>query len=215
MAAGGRGRFITFEGGEGAGKSTQARRLAEALRAVGIDVVLTREPGGSPGAEQIRTLLVQGDAGRWDAVTETLLHYAARRDHVERTIRPALAAGRWVISDRFADSTIAYQGYGHGVPLAQIRALHAWSVDGLQPDLTFVLDLPPDTGLQRTGDRTGAEDRYERMSGEFHRRLREGFLAIARAEPQRCVVIDARRDIDDVAAAIRDGVRARLDVTVA
>jgi dTMP kinase len=209
-----RGRFITFEGGEGAGKSTQARRLADALRATGRDVLLTREPGGAPGAEQIRALLVQGDAARWDAATETLLHYAARRDHVVKTIRPAIEAGHWVVSDRFADSTIAYQGYGHGVPLEHIRALHAWIVDGLQPDLTFVLDLPADAGLARTGDRAGSEDRYERMEGGFHARLRDGFLAIAQAEPRRCLLIDAGRSVDVVTAAVRDGLRARLGVAL-
>jgi dTMP kinase len=210
-----RGRFITFEGGEGAGKSTQARRLAEALGRAGIDALLTREPGGSAGAEQIRALLVQGDAARWDAVTETLLHHAARRDHVEKTIRPALAAGRWVVSDRFADSTTAYQGYGHGVALAQIRALHAWAVGDLAPDLTLVLDLPPDAGLGRAGSRADAEDRYERMGADFHARLRDGFLAIARGEPQRCAVIDAGPDVDAVAAAVRATVEARLGVRFA
>jgi dTMP kinase len=215
VAARDRGRFITFEGGEGAGKSTQARHLAEALRAAGIEALLTREPGGSAGAEQIRALLVQGEAARWDAVTETLLHYAARRDHVETTIRPALDAGRWVVSDRFADSTAAYQGYGHGVPLERIRALHSWTVGGLEPDLTFVLDLPHEAGLGRTAGRAGPEDRYERMGQEFHARLRDGFLAIARAEPERCLLIDATQDVAAVTAAIRQGLRQRLGVTLA
>jgi dTMP kinase len=209
-----RGRFITFEGGEGAGKSTQARRLSEALGRAGIAALLTREPGGSPGAEQIRALLVQGEAGRWDAVTETLLHTAARRDHVEKTVRPALAAGRWVVSDRFADSTLAYQGYGHGVPVERIRALHAWAVGDVAPDLTLVLDLPAAAGLARAGDRAGAEDRYERMGADFHARLREGFLAIARSEPGRCVLIDAGQGIEAVAAAIREAVGARLGVAL-
>ncbi|SIS41530.1 dTMP kinase [Insolitispirillum peregrinum] len=192
------GRFITFEGGEGAGKSTQVRRLAEALRARGIDVLTTREPGGSEGAEQIRRLLVEGSADRWDGLTETLLHYAARRDHLRRVIRPALAAGTWVISDRFNDSTRAYQGYGHGLPQGDLAALYQLVSEGLSPDLTIVLDLPVEVGLQRAGLRGGDENRYEGMASAFHQRLRTGFLTIAAAEPERCRVISADQPLDAV-----------------
>jgi dTMP kinase len=204
------GRFVTLEGGEGAGKTTHARRLAEALRARGPEVVVTREPGGTPGGEEIRRLLVDGVADRWDPLTEALLHFAARREHVRRCIRPALARGAWVVSDRFTDSTMAYQGYGHGLGRAPVEALAALTLDGLHPDLTLVLDLPVDEGLARAGGRGGAEARYERMAVAFHERLRAGFLEIARAEPDRCVVIDARRDPDEVAGAILAAVAERL-----
>jgi len=206
------GRFITLEGGEGAGKTTHARRLAQVLRARGCEVVVTREPGGTPGGEEIRRLLVDGAADRWDPLTEALLHFAARREHVCRCIRPALARGAWVVCDRFADSTMAYQGYGHGLGQAPIEALAALTLGGLRPDLTLVLDLPVAEGLARAGGRGGAEARYERMAAAFHERLRTGFLDIARAEPDRCVVIDARPDPDRVAAAILAAVEQRLGV---
>jgi dTMP kinase len=212
------GRFITLEGGEGAGKSTQLRLLADALRAAGIDPVATREPGGSPGAEQIRALLVNGAASRWDGVSEALLNFAARRDHVVKTVWPALEAGRWVLCDRFADSTRAYQGYGHGLDLAIIERLYADTLGSFAPDLTLVLDLPVEAGLRRAAARgrgaAGAEDRYEKMGLEFHRRLRDGFLAIARAEPGRCEVIDADRGIAEIQASIRAAVGRRLGVTL-
>lgn len=214
MAA--RGRFITLEGGEGAGKSTQLRRLAAALRDLGLDVVETREPGGSPGAEDIRRLLVTGAAGRWDAMTEALLHFAARRDHLRHTIEPALQRGCWVVSDRFADSTMAYQGYGHELGREPIEALYALVVGSLVPDLTLVLDLPVAEGLARAGRRNGApgqgEDRYERMDLAFHERLRAGFRDIVAREPGRCLLIDAAGDEDAVAARIAEAVRARLKV---
>lgn len=206
----GRGRFITFEGGEGAGKSTQIRRLAETLRARGIDVVLTREPGGSPGAEAIRTLLVEGEPGRWDGITETLLFAAARHDHVERTIRPALARGAWVLCDRFTDSTIAYQGYGAGADIELIRSLSAAAAGDVVPDLTLILDLPIEEGLKRAASRAGGEDRFERKGAEFHTRLREGFLAIAKDEPVRCAIIDATGSPDEVAEKISKLVSGRL-----
>ena len=147
------GHFITFEGGEGAGKSTHVRLLADALRGAGVGVVETREPGGSPGAEQIRELLIHGEVARWDAMTEALLHFAARRDHVARVIRPALASGDWVLCDRFADSTMAYQGYGHGLALEAIEQLYALTVGALAPDLTVILDLPVGEGLRRAETR--------------------------------------------------------------
>jgi dTMP kinase len=205
-----RGQFITFEGGEGAGKSTQIRRLADDLKKRGHEVVLTREPGGSPGAEAIRTLLVEGEPGRWDGITETLLFAAARRDHVERTIRPALQQGTWVLCDRFMDSTIAYQGYGAGVDIALVRRLSTDAAGDIIPDLTLILDLPVDVGLARAAGRTGGEDRFERKGNAFHTRLRAGFLAIAKAEPNRCAVIDATATPDAVAQEISKIVSVRL-----
>lgn len=206
-----RGKFITLEGGEGSGKSTQIRRLAGALTAAGIEVAVTREPGGAPGAEQIRALLVNGEIGRWDPMSEALLHYAARREHLRHTVLPALAGGRWVLCDRFADSTMAYQGYGHGLGRDVVSALHATVVGDLAPDLTLILDLPVEAGLARAASRGGA-DRYERMDRAFHERLRAGFLDIARREPARCAVIDAAAPIDAVAAAIAAALRDRLGV---
>jgi dTMP kinase len=204
------GRFITLEGGEGAGKSTQAKRLAERLAARGHKVVVTREPGGSPGAETIRELLVTGRADRWSPITETLLMYAARRDHIERTIAPALAAGDWVVSDRFADSTRAYQGAGGGAPASLIQTLERHVLGETRPDLTLILDLPVDEGLARAMARNHAETRFEAKGAAFHERLREGFLAIARVEADRCVVIDAAASVDQVEAAIWAAVEARL-----
>ena len=208
------GRFITFEGGEGAGKTTHVRLLADALRAAGRDVVETREPGGSPGAEEIRELLIHGEAGRWDAMTEALLHFAARRDHVSRVIRPALAAGQWVLSDRFADSTMAYQGYGHRLGREVIDELYYLTVGDLRPDLTVILDLPVEVGLRRAAARKDGGSRYERMDRAFHERLRAGFLAIAEREPGRCLVVDASVAVADVEAAIKAAVAARLKLVL-
>ncbi len=202
--------FITFEGGEGAGKSTQIANLAEFLRQAAIDVMTTREPGGAPGSEAIRRLLLEGDDERWDPVSESLLHFAARREHLERTIRPAIARGTWVLCDRFADSTTAYQGYGHGIDLAALAALYRFTVGEQQPDLTLILDLPVDIGLQRAAARGNAADRYERRDVAFHTRLREGYLAIARSAPHRCAVIDASGPVNAVAEAVRNCVFARL-----
>jgi dTMP kinase len=204
------GRFITLEGGEGAGKSTQARRLGERLAALGLKPVVTREPGGSPGAELIRELLVTGQADRWSPTAETLLMYAARRDHIERTIAPALAAGDWVVSDRFADSTRAYQGAGGGAPGSLIQALERYVLGETRPDLTLILDLPVDAGLARAAARSHAETRFEAKGEAFHQRLREGFLAIARVERDRCVVIDAAQPVEMVEAAIWAVVESRL-----
>lgn len=210
MTGGFPGRFITLEGGEGGGKSTQARRLAAALEAETCEVLLTREPGGSTGAEQIRGLLVDGDVHRWDAVTETCLHFAARHDHLVNRVLPALARGAWVISDRFADSTMAYQGYGHGVDRQAITDLYRLCVGSLRPDLTLILDLPAEAGLARAEGRGGGEDRYERMDVAFHERLRQGFLEIAGQDPGRCVVIDASPDEDEVFQQIIAAVRDRM-----
>lgn len=205
-----RGRFITFEGGEGAGKSTQLRLLADALAASGVDIVATREPGGSPGAEEIRKLLVTGEPGRWDAETEALLHFAARRDHLSRTIWPALERGAWVLSDRFADSTMAYQGYGQGLGRLRVEELYQLVVGDFAPDLTLIIDMPVETGLARAKARPGNETRYERMGEAFHARLREAFLDIAEQEPRRCIVIDGSGDVETVAGLIRRAVRERL-----
>ena len=209
----GRGRFITLEGGEGAGKTTQVALLQAALRGAGIDALATREPGGAPGAEAIRPLLVQGAPGRWDALGEALLHYAARRDHLVTTVRPALQAGTWVICDRFADSTMAYQGFGLGLGAEPIAALDHMVVGDTRPDLTLILDLPVTAGLRRAAARHGDAQRYERMDLDFHRRVRQGFLEIARGDPGRCVVIDAAGGIEATHAAVRDAAGERLQVT--
>ncbi|MDR7229691.1 dTMP kinase [Caulobacter sp. BE264] len=203
------GFFISFEGGEGAGKSTQIRRLADRLSAAGHDVIVTREPGGSPGAEAIRDLLVNGAADRWSPVTESLLMYAARRDHVERVIRPALARGAVVLCDRYADSTRAYQGAGGDAPASLIAALEEHVLGGTIPVLTLILDLPAQVGLQRAEARGGAA-RFESKGLAFHERLRAGYLEIARQEPERCVVINADAELDAVTAAITDVVAQRL-----
>lgn len=204
------GRFITLEGGEGAGKTTQARRLADRLKARFGEVVITREPGGSPGAEAIRELLLNGAVDRWSPITETLMMYAARRDHLERTIGPALARGAAVICDRFADSTRAYQGAGGGAPEALIATLEAEIVGDQRPDLTLVFDLPVEAGLARAASRGGGEARFEAKGTAFHERLRTAFLAIAAAEPARCVLIDAARSPDEVEAAVWSAVEERL-----
>jgi len=206
------GRFITLEGGEGAGKSTQLRLLADGLAEAGIETLATREPGGSPGAEDIRGLLLGGGVGRWDLVTEALLMMAARRDHIERTIRPALAKGIWVVSDRFEDSTRAYQGAGSGLAPDVIDALSRIACEGLVPDLTLILDLPVPIGRARAAARRAGSDRFEQRDDAFHERVRAGFLAIAEAEPQRCAVIDAAVPLDQVTAAIQSVVHSRLGV---
>lgn len=195
------GRFITFEGGEGAGKSTQAALLADAMRARGIDVVETREPGGTSGAEAIRTLIVEGDPDRWDAVTEVLLVNAARADHVARCIRPALARGTWVVCDRFIDSTLAYQGAGKGLGAAELLAVHSFATADLWPDLTLVLDLPAAIGEARAANR-GRLDRFERTGGGFHDRVAAAFQHVAHQEPDRVRLIDASGPVDEVAAAV-------------
>lgn len=204
MASG--GRFITLEGGEGAGKSTQARRLAASLAAAGLPVLRTREPGGTPGAERIRALLL--GHGPWDPVAEAMMMFAARREHLVRTIRPFLAAGGWVVCDRFADSTLAYQG-AQGLARAVWDRLAEVAVEGTVPDATLLLDLPVEAGMARAAARSGA-DRYERMGRAFHDRVRQAFLGIAAAEPARCAVVDAAQHPDRVAAEIARLLRARL-----
>ena len=206
-----RGKFITFEGGEGAGKSTQARKLKAVLEARGRDVVLTREPGGSPGAEEIRKLLVEGARERWTPLAETLLFIAARADHVARLIEPALRSGQWVISDRFADSTYVYQGVARGLGVDAVRRLHDAAMPALAPDLTLILDLDPAEGLKRASARAaGAENRFEKFDADFHQALRAAFRDIAAQEPKRCVVIDGARGADAVADDVLRSVLERL-----
>lgn len=196
------GRLITLEGGEGAGKSTQARMLADALSGLGLPVLRTREPGGSPGAEFLREVLLSGRID-WSPVSETMLHVAARMEHVAKTIRPAIEAGTWVVCDRFHDSTLAYQGYGLGVDLGMIEDLGA--MVGIVPDLTIILDVPRDVAKTRLRQRGAADDRYERLNEAFHQRVNEGFRAIAGLA--RCVLIDASGEAAAVHAAVMAAVR--------
>lgn len=202
------GYFITLEGIDGAGKSTQLRLLADALRARGEQITETREPGGAPGAEEIRRLLVEGEPGRWSAETEILLFTAARRDHVERTIVPALERGEIVLCDRYVDSTRAYQG--DGALRDKVDRLHRMMI-GLDADLTLIFDLDGAAGLARTDGRAGTEDRFERRGASFQQALRSRFLDIARAEPRRCAVIDAARPPDAIAGDVLATVAGRLD----
>jgi dTMP kinase len=205
-----RGQFITFEGGEGTGKSTQIRRLAQRLARGEREVVTTREPGGSAGAEAVRALLVEGSADRWSALSEALLMNAARRDHVERLIDPALARGALVLCDRFADSTRAYQGAAGGVPKETVLMLETAVLGACRPDLTLVFDLPVDAGLDRAARRGEAERRFELKGRAFHEAIRRAFLDIAAAEPDRCVVIDAAGSPEAVEACVWRAVEARL-----
>ncbi|MDH5454271.1 MAG: dTMP kinase, partial [Paracoccaceae bacterium] len=193
--------FITFEGIDGSGKSTQARLLAEHLREQGRDVVLTREPGGSAGAEEIRRLVLEGDPDRWSAETEILLFTAARRDHLERTIQPALEGGKIVISDRFADSTRMYQGLSRGDLRATVDRLHDMMI-GREPDLTFIIDMDPGEGLSRAKSRNGHEERFEDFGEDLQRQMRAGFLALAKEFPDRCHVINGARSAEAVAAEV-------------
>ncbi|MCI2394583.1 dTMP kinase [Aliiroseovarius sediminis] len=203
------GFFISFEGIDGSGKSTQAKLLARALEDKGRDVILTREPGGSPGAEEIRRLVLEGDPDRWSAQTELLLFTAARRDHLERLIDPALQAGKIVITDRFADSTRIYQGTRSGDLRAMVDKLHELMI-AREPDLTFLIDMDPDTGLARAKGRGGTEERFEDFGADLQRKMRAGFLDLARQAPDRFRVIDGSRDIDTVAADVLDAARAAL-----
>ena len=195
-----KGVFISFEGGDGSGKSTQIRKLCAHLRHHGIDVVQTREPGGTDGAEEIRSLVLKGDHSKWDGVTEALLMFASRRDHVVKKIRPALEKGSFVVCDRFADSSMAYQGIGGAVGEDKIDALTDLTVGDLLPDITFILDVPPKIGLGRSKGRQNnvGELRFESYAIEYHEKIREAFLTIARNNPKRCVVLDAMIPIDEL-----------------
>lgn len=212
-----RGRFITFEGGEGTGKSTHAAMLAQRLKGLGIGVALTREPGGSPGAEIIRHVLLSGAAQPLGADTEAMLFAAARDDHVRNTILPALNRGKWVISDRFADSTRVYQGALGQVDARLIQALERVTLGDLKPDLTFILDVPAEIGLARATKRRGAAgaDRFEGEDAEFHQKLRRAYLELAAREPDRCVAIDATAPKPEVGERIWTIVMSRLDPTTA
>ena len=203
------GRFITLEGGEGAGKSTLARGLEAALQARGLDVVRTREPGGSPGADEIRKLLLGGDTARWSPIAEALLFAAARADHLERVIRPALARGAWVICDRYKDSTLAYQVAGGGLDRAAFDALMGL-IKADEPDLTLVLDLDPSDGLARSRGEEAGEARFESKGEDFHTRVRAAFLEIAKAEPVRCAVLDTSEGAQKVLAAALGVIDQRL-----
>ncbi len=212
-----RGRFITFEGGEGTGKSTQASMLAARLESLGLHVVLTREPGGSPGAEIIRHVLLSGAAKPFGPEAEAMLFAAARDDHIQCTIEPAIEAGKWVICDRFANSTRVYQGVLGDVDVRFIRALERISIGDLNPDLTFVLDVPVAIALERAAQRRGSAnpDRFEAEKADFHEKLREAYLALAASAPQRCVIIDASMSKEAVAKRVWDTVNTRLDPATA
>lgn len=205
-----KGKFITLEGGEGSGKSTQIALMIQSLQSKGISVIATREPGGSAGAELIRNLLVKGEVHRWDAVTEALLMNAARRDHLKTLIVPALEKGTWVLCDRFADSTLAYQGYGHGIALPYLNEIYNLIAGQLTPDLTFIFDLDPRVGLERARRRGDAEDRFERLPLEFHDRIREGFRRIAQTDLNRYILIDAALERAKISTQINEYIEQRL-----
>ena len=208
------GHFITFEGGEGSGKSTQLKLLASAFEKANLPFISTREPGGSEGAERIRNLLVTGKEDAWDAETETVLFYAARLDHVNKLVKPALAEGKTVICDRFADSTMVYQGTGKGLAEAYIKNLHSLTLGNFAPDLTIILDIDPVEGLKRASGRAGDETRFESMNIDFHQRIRTGFLNIATREPGRCAVLNAAQDKDALYAEIVATIRSRLGLAL-
>lgn len=193
-----RGKFISFEGGEGGGKTTQAKLIIETLGKAGIEAVFTREPGGCPSAEAIRPLLVTGDVKRWDKLTEAVLFMAARRENLWKVILPALEQGKWVISDRFHDSTVAYQGYGFGLDLALLNELKRLIVGDIRPDLTIIFDLLAMEGIDRSNGRQSDASRHEKMSADFHERVREGYLEIAKNEPERCAIVYAGQSIEGV-----------------
>ena len=214
-----RGHFIVFEGGEGSGKTTQIKILAKSLRSLGLDVLITREPGGSPGGEDIRTLLKQGESARWDGVSEALLLYAGRHDHVEKTIKPALEKGTWILCDRFSDSSFAYQGFGRGLGLDHMEKLHALALGDFFPDLTFIFDIDPKESharvLRRRGKNGKTGDRFDDMEIQFHQRVYEGYKAIAEKYAHRCKVVPAHIPIDKVQEKILQGIREKFKVTLA
>ena len=207
-----RGKFITLEGGEGSGKSTQIKLLAEAFAAAGKPCIITREPGGTESAERIRNLLVSGSTDAWSPISETLLFYAARVEHVERKILPALESGTHVLCDRFADSTLVYQGIGKNLSEDFIRSLHCLTLGDFAPDLTLILDIDPEEGLKRARAQTHNEKRFEELSLDFHRQVRAGFLALAEREPERCVVVDASQDKTTICQYINHILHSRLEM---
>lgn len=207
-----RGSFITFEGGEGSGKSTQVKLLCDTLTAKNVVHIATREPGGTESAERIRDLVVNGATDAWQPATETLLFYAARLEHVHRLIKPSLEEGRHVICDRFSDSTLVYQGIGKDLSEYYVQMLHKLTLGNFAPDLTFILDISPQEGLRRAQERNHKEKRFEDMPMDFHRRIRAGFLAIAAREPRRCVVLDAGQDPKTLHTRIVNVVSQRLGI---
>lgn len=206
--------FISFEGGEGSGKSTQLKLLAESFKKAGLPFITTREPGGSPGGERIRSLLVSGDVDSWNPLSETLLFNAARADHIQRLIAPALANGKTVICDRFIDSTIVYQGIGKGLGTAYIKSLHHMLFGNFMPNLTIMLDIAPEVGIRRALACSGEETRFEGLDIEFHRRIRAGFQAIAESEPERCVIINAAQEADAIHRQITETIRIRCGIAL-
>jgi dTMP kinase len=207
-----KGKFIAVEGVDGAGKGVQCACLLKALKKAGVDVLLTREPGGSPGAEQIRELVVNGAIDRWDAMTELLLIYAARRSHLQQTILPALAKGTWVVSDRFADSSRAFQGIAGGLGLGTVETLHKLVVGDFVPDLTIVLDIEPEASLARTRLRGGGEDRFEKKGVAYQERVRAGFRQLAMASPATHILIDASGPVEEVCSLVLKAVSRRLSL---
>lgn len=208
------GQFISFEGGEGSGKSTQLKLLASAFEKAGLPFVSTREPGGSSGAEKIRSLLVSGETDAWDSLTETLLFNAARADHINRLITPALIEGKTVICDRFIDSTLVYQGIGKGLGKSYIKDLHQMIFGNFMPNLTIMLDISPEEGLRRAGMRNHDENRFEQLDIEFHRKIRAGFIEIATQEVERCVVLDATQEASVLHAQIVETIRLRCEIAL-
>lgn len=207
------GKFITFEGGEGAGKSTQCTLLASHLQKNGIDVIVTREPGGTPSAEMIRKLLVEGDINRWQSSTEALLMFAARSEHWHTLIQPALQKGTWVISDRFVDSSYAYQGYARGIPLEQLEHLYQFAVGSTYPDLTFFLNIPLSQGFERVrGRETGYEERFEKEAFSFHEKVQDGFLDLAQKFKDRYCVQDATLSINEIAQNLQTEIQNRFSI---
>lgn len=205
-----KGRFITLEGGEGVGKSSQASRIIEALKAAGIDAIATREPGGTKIAEELREMLLYGDEDKWDPISETLLLNAARKHHVDHLIKPALDKGKWVVCDRFLDSTMAYQGYVKGVGRDNVEVIQRITLGDFKPDLTLIIDVQTDATLERVNKRKGKKDRIEANYGKMHRILRGAFLDIAGRDPERCLVIDGGGSLDMVTGRILGAINARF-----
>lgn len=208
------GQFISFEGGEGSGKSTQLRLLTEVFEKANLPFRATREPGGSSGAEKIRSLLVSGEVDSWEPLTETILFNAARADHINKLIKPALAQGKTVICDRFLDSTVVYQGIGKELGTAYIKSLHHMLFGNFMPNLTIVLDIKPEDGLARASKRAGDENRFEKLNIEFHQRIRTGFLKIAEMEQGRCVVLNANQDVEKLHKQIIETISRRLGIAL-